>query len=71
MPEELEITIAQNGEIQVHVKGVKGKKCLERVEMIQQMLDRPEKKEQRLTGEYFEPDPKAKIAPTQSQERSV
>ena len=65
--EELEIKILKSGEIRVKVKGVKGKKCVEGIKLIQQSLGNPEVKEHQFTSEYYEPEPNARISPTQQQ----
>ncbi len=65
--EELEIRITKTGEVRVKVKGVKGKKCVEGIKLIQQSLGNGEIKEQQFTSEYYEPDPKSYINPTQQQ----
>lgn len=51
---ELEIEINTKGEIQVKVKGAKGKKCLDYVQLFNTM---GEVKDQEKTGEYYEPEP--------------
>ena len=52
---QLKITLLPNGEIQMQTVGVKGKKCLDYVEMLKLLADaRIEKQE--LTNEYFEED---------------
>lgn len=50
---ELDITIDPQGRVKVHVKGAKGKKCLEYVELFQEILG-GEVKEKQLTSEYYE-----------------
>lgn len=50
---QLKITLLPNGEIQMQTVGVKGKKCLDYVEMLKILADaRIEKQE--LTSEYYE-----------------
>jgi hypothetical protein len=56
---DVEITISKNGEVKVHVKGVKGKGCLEYVKWLQQVVGKV--KSQTLTSEYYEPDTKSRI----------
>lgn len=36
--QEIEVTIGKNGEVQVHVRGVKGKACLELTEALEAAL---------------------------------
>ncbi len=56
---EIEIRIAPNGKVKVHVKGVKGKGCLEYAKWLTKVLGRVEN--QQLTSEYYEPETKTKI----------
>lgn len=50
---QLKIKLLPNGEIQMQTVGVKGKKCLDYVEMLKILADaRIEKQE--LTNEYYE-----------------
>ena len=55
---ELEIEISASGEVQVRVKGAKGKQCLNYVELFTQM---GQVGDQKLTGEFYEPEPKVEI----------
>ena len=57
--QDFEITIDATGEVKVHIKGIKGKKCLEIAKMFEQMLG--EMTEQELTAEYYEPEPDVEI----------
>jgi hypothetical protein len=52
--QDIEIVIARSGEVQVHVKGVKGKGCLEWGRLLAAAVGRV--KHQQLTSEYYEPD---------------
>jgi hypothetical protein len=55
MPErEFDLTIHPDGTVEVHVKGYKGKKCLEAARMLEQIVG--EMKAQRETSEFYEPD---------------
>jgi hypothetical protein len=55
MPErELEITIGTDGNVQLHVKGYKGKSCLDAMRMFEQIVG--ELKSQRETSEFYEPE---------------
>ena len=56
---DVEITISKNGEVKVHVKGVKGKGCLKYAEWLAEVVGKV--KERQLTSEYYEPDTKVKI----------
>ncbi len=52
---QLKIKLLPNGEIQMQTVGVKGKKCLDYVELLKLLADvRVEKQE--LTDEYYEQD---------------
>lgn len=57
--EELEITISPEGAVQVHVKGIKGKGCVE----IRKRLERAigNVSEQKFTSEYYEQEDQATI----------
>lgn len=50
--EELEIEIDPVGQVQVHVKGTKGKRCLDYVEIFRELLGPVT--EETLTSEYYE-----------------
>lgn len=50
---QLKITLLPNGEIQMQTVGVKGKKCLDYVEMLKVLADAKIEK-QELTNEYYE-----------------
>jgi len=55
MPQrELDITILADGEVQVHVKGYKGRKCLEVVKLFEKIVG--ELKSQQQTNEFYEPE---------------
>lgn len=55
MPQrEFEITIAPDGSVEVHVKGYKGKSCLEAMKIFEKVVG--ELKSQRETSEFYEPD---------------
>jgi acylphosphatase len=51
---EFEITISKDGSVEVHVKGYKGKRCLDAVKMFEQIVGK--QKSQRLTSEYYDPE---------------
>ena len=52
MPKEMEITITPDGTVQVLVKGVKGKKCVDLVKFLEVSIG--EVKEKKLTLDYYE-----------------
>ena len=55
MPQrEFDITIGRDGNVELHVKGYKGKGCLEAMKMFQQIVG--ELKEEQRTNEYYEPE---------------
>jgi hypothetical protein len=55
MPErEFDLTINPDGTVEVHVKGYKGKRCLEAARMLQKIVG--EMKSQRETSEFYEPE---------------
>lgn len=56
---DIEVTITKTGEVKVHVKGVKGKACLEYSKWLTDVIGSV--KDQQLTSEYYEPETKAKI----------
>lgn len=56
---EFEIEISRNGDVKVHTKGVKGKKCMEYVQFFEEMLGPIKQLEH--TNEFYEPDSKVGI----------
>lgn len=55
MPErEFDITIGPDGSVELHVKGYKGKSCLEALKLFEQIVG--ELKSQQQTSEFYEPD---------------
>ena len=55
MPQrEFEITIAPDGGVELHVKGYKGKACLEVMKMFEQVVG--ELRSRTETSEFYEPD---------------
>ncbi len=51
---ELEIEIGKDGKVRVHVKGAKGKACLEYAKLIEGIVGKTVSSE--TTQEYYEPD---------------
>ena len=51
---EFEITIGPDGNVQLHIKGYKGKSCLDAVRMFEQIVGKV--KSQRETNEFYEPE---------------
>lgn len=59
---ELEIEINAMGEVNVKVKGAKGKQCLQYVELFQTI---GEIKDTQVTSEMYEPEPGVQLTNTQ------
>lgn len=51
---EFDITIGPDGNVELHVKGFKGKGCLEAMKLFEQIVG--EVKSQRETSEFYEPE---------------
>jgi hypothetical protein len=51
---EFDITIAADGMVELHVKGFKGKSCLEVVKLFEQMVG--EVTSTQKTSEFYEPE---------------
>ncbi|MHC4646229.1 MAG: DUF2997 domain-containing protein [Planctomycetota bacterium] len=56
---EVEIVISKDGEVKVHIKGVKGKGCMEYAKWLTRIVGRV--KDQKVTSEYYEPETKSRI----------
>jgi hypothetical protein len=55
MPQkDIEIEISSEGEVKVHFKGIKGKRCLEYAKLFERAVGKS--KTQELTSEFYEPD---------------
>ena len=55
MPQrEFDITIGKDGSVELHVKGYKGRACLEAVKMFEQIVG--EMKSEQKTSEFYEPE---------------
>ena len=65
--EELEIEIDKSGETKIHLKGIKGKACLEYTKFLEQIIGKI--KSQELTSEYYEPELDVEIKDTLHQKR--
>ncbi len=60
MPQrEFEITIAADGSVELHVKGYKGRSCLEAMKIFERVVG--ELKSQRVTSEFYEPDEQVQL----------
>lgn len=51
---EVEIEIKSNGDVKVHIQGIKGPKCLEYAKLFEKVVGPI--KDQSLTSEYYEPE---------------
>jgi hypothetical protein len=56
---EVEISISKTGEVKVHVKGAKGKACLEYAKWLTKVVGKV--KSQQMTSELYEPETKSRI----------
>jgi hypothetical protein len=56
---EVEITISKTGEVKVHVKGAKGKGCLEYAKWLTKIVGKVA--DQKMTSEYYEPEVKTRV----------
>ena len=55
----IEIEIRSSGKVKVHIKGAKGKQCLEYADFFKKLVGKVE--EQTLTHEYYEPEPRLNL----------
>jgi len=51
---EFDITIEPDGSVELHVKGIKGKGCMEVAKLFEQLVG--EMKSQQQTSEFYEPE---------------
>ena len=51
---EYDITIGPDGNVELVIKGYKGKRCLDAVKLFQEMIGHVQS--QRETGEFYEPE---------------
>lgn len=56
---DVEISISKNGQVKVHVKGAKGKACLDYAQWLTQVIGKV--KDRQLTSEFYEPEVKTRI----------
>jgi hypothetical protein len=54
MHREFDITIGPDGTVELHVKGYKGKSCLEALKLFEQIVG--DVKSRRETSEFYEPE---------------
>lgn len=50
---DFEVEISKDGRVRVHIRGVKGKGCLDYAKFLQEIVGRTQSEE--LTSEYYEP----------------
>jgi hypothetical protein len=60
---EIELFISEEGELKVHIKGVKGPGCLKILESLAQQIGT--EKERTLTSEYYETEKEKDIGTSQ------
>ncbi|HAL44320.1 MAG: hypothetical protein A2Y12_15980 [Planctomycetes bacterium GWF2_42_9] len=56
---EVEIKISKTGEVKVHIKGAKGKACLEYAKWLAELVGA--EKNRQLTSEHYEPEEKVRM----------
>ncbi len=56
---EVDIEITKQGDVKVHIKGAKGKACLEYAQWLTELVGKV--KDQQLTSEYYEPEVKTRV----------
>lgn len=56
---EFDITISRTGKVKVHVKGVKGQRCIELADLIKEIIGQEDERE--LTSDYYALDGKVRI----------
>lgn len=56
---DVEITISKTGEVKVHVKGAKGKACMDYAKWLTKVIGKV--KNEQLTSEAYEPEVKTRI----------
>ena len=61
-PHDIEIEIGPDGKDRAHIKGAKGKGCLDYMKLLESIVGREVSHE--MTAEHFEPDSNVEIRPT-------
>jgi hypothetical protein len=51
---EFELTVGRDGTVEVHVRGYKGKRCVDAIKMFEKIVG--EIQSQRATSEFYEPE---------------
>ncbi len=67
-PHDIEIEIGPDGKVLAHIKGAKGKGCLDYMKLLESIVGREVSHE--MTAEHFEPDSSVEIHPTIENEQS-
>jgi hypothetical protein len=67
-PEELEITVGRDGKVLVHMKGIRGGRCLEIAKWLETAIGRTE--EVTPTAARYEPDGAVRVDVRQGESRS-
>lgn len=57
--QEFEITIGTDGEVRVHMRGVKGKHCMDYAKWLSEVLGPIKSRE--MTAEHYEPEGQVRI----------
>ena len=60
---ELDIVIGKDGQVRVHIQGVKGHACLTYAQLLEQIVGKEISRE--FTAEYYEPDSGVRVIPQQ------
>jgi hypothetical protein len=63
---ELELTIAPNGEVEVHIKGFKGKACMDVAKLLEKIVGGIQSDQK--TTEFYEPDEEVRLHQQQGQQ---
>ena len=63
---ELEIAVAPDGSVELHVKGFPGKSCLEIAKLLEEIVG--EQKSQEFTDEYYQPEADVQVESSQHRE---
>jgi Protein of unknown function (DUF2997) len=56
---EFEITITKKGKVKVHVKGVKGQRCIQMADLIKEIMGKEDSRD--LTSDYYAPGIQVRI----------
>jgi len=56
---EFDITISKTGKLKIHIKGVKGNRCVAMADLLKQIVGREDQRT--MTADYHEPDIQVRI----------